>query len=233
MRTRHIDLALRACLTLCVLVLGVIVCNPKIAKASDLSLEEARDYLTSYSDVSTNVKGQEVFAEYSFASDEDLNAVAEFVSENGIEALNAAIDDAVQKDEMILAPFKLERTVSPSDVTKYISGNGTHNVSGQSYGLADFGKYGTGEYRVVLGYRVVVSGGQMTSIDSTSFDIPSITRSCTWGNLRLPNYVRASVCGATANYDVTKTIEIPIGDASFELKSIVDNEIFTVTTYLS
>lgn len=124
MRTRHIDLALRACLTLCVLVLGVIVCNPKIAKASDLSLEEARDYLTSYSDVSTNVKGQEVFTEYSFASDEDLNAVAEFVSENGIEALNAAIDDAVQKDEMILAPFKLERTVSPSDVTKYISGTG-------------------------------------------------------------------------------------------------------------
>lgn len=36
-----------------------------------------------------------MFAEYSFASDEDLNAVAEFVSENGIEALNAAIDDAV------------------------------------------------------------------------------------------------------------------------------------------
>lgn len=47
-----------------------------------------------------------------------------------------------------------------------------------------------------------------------------------------PNYVTATNAGSTANYVITKTIEIFIGDFGFEIKSETDPEVFAILTAL-
>lgn len=45
--------------------------------------------------------------------------------------------------------------------------------------------------------------------------------------------VQYTNCGVTANYLITKTVEVGLGDFSFEVKSETDNEIFALLTSLN
>ena len=82
-------------------------------------------------------------------------------------------------------------------------------------------------------YRVTVSNGKFTDLSSISFDIPYISAAGSWGSTSFPSYCNNTNYGVTANYLITKTVEIGIGDFSFEIKSETDNEIFALLTSLN
>lgn len=169
--------------------------------------------------------------QYIFSSEDDLNSAAQYIAENGLAAFNAALDiaieDAVSKEP---APTVLPRTTTPTTGYATVSGNGNHYVSTEAYGLASFDSLGTVEYLVELGYRVTVTNGVFTNLTSISFDIPYISAAGSWGNTRFPSYYTDTSAGVTANYDITKTVEVGVGDFSFEIKTETDNEVFALLT---
>ena len=194
------------------------------------ALEEAKEYLQDFCITEIN----EFTTVYQFSTEHDLNEAAAYIAKYGLDQFNAAVDDAINEAVSKEPPSELNkpRTTTPTTVYKTISGNGTHNISAEAYGLASFPTLGTVEYLVEFGYRLTVSNGQITGMSNISFNIPYISTAGSWGGLSVPNYVFPSSAGATANYTITKTIEIPIGNFSFTIKSETDNEIFAILTTL-
>jgi len=217
-----------------ILVLSMVftMSATSFATEQQMTVDEAREYLQTYNVTKTNEFGKEYSTQYIFNSEQDLEKAAAYIANNGLSAFNSALDNAVVEavsNEPQNTTPRL-RSTDPSTANKTVSGNGNHYVSAEAYGLASFDTLGTVEYLVELGYRVTVTNGSFTDLTSISFDIPYISAAGSWGNTRFPSYCTASSCGVTANYDITKTVEIGIGDFSFEIKSETDNEIFTLLT---
>ena len=152
----------------------------------------------------------------------------------GLADFNTAVDNAIAEvvSKEPQRTVALTRPTDPTTARETVSGNGTHNVSAQAYGLASFDTLGTVEYLVELGYTVTVSNGKFTKLSNISFDIPQISAAGSWGNTRFPSHCEPANCGVTANYDIVKTVEIGVGDFSFEIKSETDNETFALLTSL-
>jgi len=78
-----------------------------------------------------------------------------------------------------------------------------------------------------------VSNGEINNIGTINFDIYNMSSNTgSWGSVGLPNYCYPGYAGVTANYTVTKTIEIGIEDFSIVLKAESVNDVFAVLTSL-
>lgn len=195
------------------------------------SIEEAQEYLLSYCYVGLNQEGEEYTVTYEFDSTEDLNIVAEYIVENGVDNLDALITAAVEQDNQNSSGIAIPMTPTYSTMYRTIStSDGTKTVSGNTYGLCDFGNYGAVEYMAYLSYKIKVTGGVMEQVTGISFNIPSISTGGGYSNLSFPSYCTGTQAGVTANYHITKTVSIPIGDGGFNLVSESDTENFAVLT---
>ncbi len=198
------------------------------------SLEETKAYLKNYCEVRTNQVGKEYRVSYIFSTEQDLELAAQFVMENGLEAFNDAVKarvDELASEEKIHPDVSL-RSANPSSVHKTVSGNGNHRVSGRAPGIAHFGSLPGCEYMVELSYTATVSGGKFTNVSNISFDVPVIGASSEWGRLSFPSYCYDTSCGVTANFRITKTVSVPIGNFSFDIKAETSEEVFAVLTSL-
>lgn len=195
---------------------------------------DAKEYLTTYRKVDVNEFGNEFTTEYQFNTSQDLDGATSYITKYGLdafdEAVRIAIEEALHEEEQL--ELIMPRTTYPTTAYATISGNGTHTVSAETYGLASFDTLGTVEYSAILSYKVPVSNGKITGLSSISFDIPHISAAGSWGNLSLPSYNTSTHVGVTANYTITKTVEISIGDFEFVIKSETDNEVFALLTNL-
>lgn len=215
------------------LVLTFVFSMSTTAFASERSMtvEEATEYLENYYVTKENSAGETYTTQYIFSSEEDLNNAALYIAENGLAAFNAALDTAIEEavsNEPPTAPRPF--TTTPTTAYATVSGNGTHYVSAEAYGLANFDTLGTVEYLVELGYRVTLTDGTLSNVTSISFDIPYISAAGSWGDTSFPSYASGSHAGVTANYTITKSLEIGIDDFSFVIKSETDFEIFALLT---
>lgn len=218
----------------------MIVGSPLTVFASDttnssMTLNEAKEYLKTYKVTQKNSLGKDCTTQYTFKSEDDLNKVAAYIVENGLEnfhnKLNLEVSKIVSKEPKSTLP--MPRTVSPITAYANISGNGNHDISKTAYGLASFKSLGTLEYSVKLGYRATVTNGKISSVSRISFDIPYISNpSGSWGKLYAPSYVSDKSCGVTANFVITKTLTVGIGGGGISIKEETDNEVFSITTKL-
>jgi len=201
-----------------------------ITSENQLTFEEAKEYLTTYSEVNVNEFGKEFTTEYYFTTTQDLDAAAAYIVEFGLDVFNEAVEASVEEivsqesQSNLISPMTTDPTVAYATV----SGNGTHTVSAETYGLASFDTLGTVEYSASLSYKVVVSSGKISGLSSISFDIPYISAAGSWGDVSLPFYTTDTNAGVTANYTITKELEVSIGDFGFIIKSETDNEIFAL-----
>lgn len=197
--------------------------------------EEAKEYLKSLCEVKTNEFGKEFTTVYQFETEYDLNEAATYIVENGLDEFNKAVDAAVEK--FVSSEPKPElispKSTTPTVVYETISGDGSHVVSGEAYGLASFESLGGLEYSVCLSYTVTVSNGEITGLSSINFDIDWMGfPSGGWEGLSIPFYTTSTHAGATANYTITKSVSIAIGDFEFIIVTESDNEIFSILTTL-
>lgn len=202
------------------------------AAEPQMTVEEARQYLKSYNVTKINSEGEEYSTQYIFKSDEDLEKAATYISENGLskfnEELNSEIKEVVSKE-----PEKMQaRTTTPSVSYATVYGNGTHTVKATTQGLATFDTLGSVEYKATLQYRVTASNGVFTAVSNPTFDIPYISAGGSWGKVSLPSYYNGVNAGVTANYTITKTVSIPVGNFSVDVKSETDKEVFALSTTL-
>lgn len=199
-----------------------------------MTFEEAKEYLESYNATQMNSLGKRYTTQYVFHSEQDLNRAAAYIAENGLDEFNADLDNAiaeiVENDLEAVPPQK--RTVTPSAVEEAVSGDGTHYVYAIEGGLASFDTLGTVMYSVELSYRVTVKDGKFTQLNNISFDIPSIGPAGSWGEVSFSSYCIDEHCGVTASYVITKTLEVGVGDFSFEIKSETDEDIFSLLAYI-
>lgn len=194
-----------------------------------MTVEEATEYLETYCATKENAAGKIYTTQYIFSSKDDLNTAAQYIAKNGLDAFNAALDTAIAevvRNETPTTP----RTTTPTTAYATVSGNGNHYVSAEAEGLASFDTLGTVEYIVELGYRVTLNNGTLSNVTNISFDIPFISAAGSWSCTSLPSHASGGNAGVTANFLITKTVEISIGDFSFEVKSETDNEIFALLT---
>lgn len=196
-----------------------------------MTFDEAKNYLLNYSITETDSDGDECTTCYVFESEDKLNNAANYIVENGLDAfnhvVNETINDVVSKEPKIEA-----RETDPAIVYETVSGDGTHYVSAEAYGYSSFPTLGAIQYIVELSYRATVKGGKFTSVSSASVDFPVIDVSGSYGKISLPSYCNNTSCGVTANYTITKSIDIPLGDGSFTIKSESDKENFALITNL-
>lgn len=214
------------------LVMTLSLSIVSLAGEEKMTVEEAKDYLLNYNVKRTNEFGKEYTTKYVFDSEDDLQKAALYISNNGLLKFDTELDKAI-KEAVANEPksnIPTTRSTNPSAGYAKVSGNGTHYVSAQAYGLASFDTLGTVEYLVKLGYKVTVSNGNFTNITGISFDIPTISAAGSWGNTRFPSSCSAKNCSVTANYDITKTLEVGVGDFSVIVKSETDNEVFALLT---
>lgn len=192
----------------------------------------AREYLMNYNKEEVDEFGKAFTTEYNFKTSQDLDAAATYIADHGLEAFNEAVENAIREAVSQEPKSAMTRTTDPATVYRTVSGDGNHDVRAEAYGLARFNTLGTVEYRVELGYRVNVQNGRFTQVTSTRFDIPYISAAGSWGDLRMPSHCTSTNAGVTANYTITKSVQISVGDFGFEIKSETDNEIFSLLTNL-
>lgn len=216
------------------LLLLLALSAPAFAAEQAMTFEEAKEYLNNFNVTKNNQFGKSYTISYVFKSESDLNSAAEYIVNNGLSSFNSALDsaiaEAVSNEPQQTIPTS--RSISPTVVYKNISGNGRHRVSGEAYGLASFDTLGSLEYRVELGYQVTVTGGKITNISSISFDVPYIGASGSWGNISFPSQYTDYSCSVTANYTITKSVTVGVGDFSVEVKSETDYEGFPLVANL-
>lgn len=195
-------------------------------------IADAKEYLTNYKKLDINEFGKEFTTEYYFQTNQDLDAAAIYIADYGLSAFNEAVEAAIRETVSQEPKLKIPRVTDPLIVYETVSGDGNHDVSAEAYGLASFKTLGTVEYIVELGYRINVQNGQFTRLTSSRFDIPHISSAGSWGNIRMPSHCTSTNAGITANYTITKTVEISVGDFGFDIKSETANETFSLLTSL-
>lgn len=201
-----------------------------------LTLDEAKEYLLNYKGITNNIYGGEVVVEYSFKSTDDFEKAAIYIVDNGVDAFHESANRAAQElgaEEGGAVPVPIvHRTVDPSSITVTISGNGTHRVEETAaYAIATFESLGSVEYKPTLGYTVTVEKGKIVSLSKYSFSPNIFSPAGSWDSLRYEEYNTGTRAGVTANFTISKTIDLPIGDFSVE-RTETDSEIFTVIVFL-
>lgn len=195
-------------------------------------IEEAKEYLSNFYVEDVNEYGKVFSTQYIFKTEEDLEKAAEYIADYGLDKFNEDVESAIEREVAKEPKTPVTRSAYPASVTKTVSGEGNHNVSELVAGLASFDTLGTVEYTVELGYRLTVQNNKFTQLTDISFDIPYISGGGSWGDITIPSYCNDKHAGATANYTVTKSVEISIGNFGFEIKSETDNEVFSLITNL-
>lgn len=210
-----------------------------VSSESDFSLEsrseeieEAKKYLSNYFVEDVNEYGKVFSTQYIFKTEEDLEKAAEYIVDYGLDKFNEDVESAVKSEVAKEKKTPVAKSANPPSVTKTVSGEGNHNVSELVAGLASFDTLGTVEYTVELGYRVTVQNNKFTQLTNISFDVPYISGGGSWGDITIPSYCEDKYAGATANYTITKSVEISVGNFDFEIKSETDNEVFSLITNL-
>lgn len=206
------------------------------ATSSEMTFEEAKEYLENYRELQTNSAGKEVTIQYHFGSEESLNRAASYIADYGLDAFNDMIDkrieEAVSQEQKGLVP--LPRTTNPTTYYATVPcKSGHYNIVGTANGFCDFGKMGTAEYRIELRYTAHVSNESFFLVNNieltplwTSYadGIVEITeKSC-------PSFCYPKNCGVTANYIVSKGIPIDPNDPNSWIDASVDHEVFPVNT---
>ena len=210
----------------------VMVFNVTAFASSTMTFEQAKEYLQNYHETRENDFGEIYTVQYIFDSEEDLNKAAIFIVENGLDEFNNALDKEIaeyvknEETSTLVQP----RTAFPSNSYETVSGDGTHQVEVVAGGLASFDTLGTLDYRVELGYRVTVRNGKFVSISSISFDVPYVGQGGSWGELSLPSYCTDYNCGVTANYVISKSVDLGIGDFGITIKTETDKEYLSLET---
>ncbi|MGF6375163.1 hypothetical protein M2140_000197 [Clostridiales Family XIII bacterium PM5-7] len=207
--------------------------NENLGVKNKYSFAQAKEYLVSFSDISINEDGGKVITYYSFADEENLNIIAQYISEHGLEKfqrdLDAALKRAISTEELNRTQKQVMRT-TPTTKYAYVKGNGTHSVRSSASGLIKFNKVGAVEYLVELSYKAVVSGGKFVSKKNVSFDIPYISTGGTWGKVSLPGYIDDNSVGVTSNFEITKKLKVPIGIGEIVVRSETKADIFALIT---
>lgn len=223
------------------LILVLILPGTSIAAVSSdnqsYDLAAAKEYLLNYEKVNYNKSGEKYTTIYIFETDDDLNAAAEYIVENGLKAfkemLDAGVALAIEAEES-KGGLAMNRTATPSFVEKTVSGDGFHYVSDRAEGFCDFGKYGDVEYLIEFGFNVRIENGEFTSVGNVDFDMLYISTGGDYGDLSFPEYCTPNGAGITANYSITKTVTSPIPGTDFSIgqKSEADYDSFGIAVVL-
>ncbi len=217
-------------ITIFVLIFGIFT---YASEPQTMSVEEAKTYLLTYKEVCINEFGKEYTIEFNFKSDEDLNRAAIFISKNGVDVFHQECNNEIKKIVANEKKSPITRTTTPQTVRKTVSGDGRHTVNAEASGLASFEQIGTLEYIVELGYTVDVSNGKFTGLTNIHFDIPYIGNSGSFGDITLPSHCTNTNAGVTANYTISKTVTVSVGDFGVDVITKTDNEIFSLLTSIS
>lgn len=214
-----------------VMIFVLIFSASAFAATPEISIEEAKAYLTNYSEEKMNEYGEPYTLSYEFKDEEDLEMLANYIVANGVDGFNAMIEEELQKvaekEPQQTSPPK--RIASPSVIHKSISGDGRHVVSATTSGLVSFDKCGSVEYRVELRYTVTVKNGEFVSLTTPSFRTAYISpTSATIDDVSLPNHCKPKEAGVTANYTVTGRIELQTPAGSITLVSENKRDIFAL-----
>lgn len=194
------------------------------------TFEEAKAYLLDYSDVVQNEQGKDVTLTYEFDSEEQLNSAATYIVEHGIVAFNEKISNDLEiylqnEEHNVVMP----REVSPMSIQKTISGNKTHKILGEAYGLASFATLGTGEYKVDLSYNVVVKNGKISSVSTPKLSFPMMSGGLSSDNISINKVPETYKVSVTARYDIVKKANLGM----INIKAETDTEVFGVAALLS
>lgn len=201
--------------------------------SSENEIAEAKRYLQNYRMVRTNSQGKTYTLSFDFQSENDLNETAVYLVSIGRDAFNAEVVAALSNENTGNTHGNVQPcTAEPSVVYETISGNGSHRVTATAHGYSSFDTLGEAEYVVELSYYVVVRDGVMKNIDTPRINVTLYTSSCSWGNASLPSYCTDYSCGVTANYTITKTLEIPVGPTGIPVKAETDPDSFALLTTL-
>lgn len=195
-----------------------------------LSLEQAKNYLTSYCETSINEDGKEIETKYDFDNEEDLNDVAAYIAEYGLDKFNSELDvalrNAVKQEETSM--IQTRATTPSTGHAKISTSNGTHTAKILASGLVKFNKVGNVEYSIDMSYDVVVKSKKFKSINNMKFDIPYLSTGGSWGGLSLSPYVTDKSAGVTANYKITKKLNVPVGSIDVPLRSETKADLFAL-----
>ena len=189
-------------------------------------------------------EGGEFLTSYVIRSEEDIYALAEQIYANGwdwfYKEVHTQLQEELQKETPLSLPGVIEsggeiQSTSPSSQTLVVSGNGTHPlVSDPAYGLVSFPSVGTAEYTIILRYSVIVAGGVMTQIvdGSPNASFPAKSANTVITEKTYQKYCYSTQCGVTANYKITKSIQISIGVIPIEIRSETVRDFFALLAHL-
>lgn len=74
--------------------------------ATPMTLEEAKEYLSSYNVTKTNAAGKEYTTQYVFDSESDLNKAAAYIVEHGLDNFNNTLDVAISEAVTCVVKYK-------------------------------------------------------------------------------------------------------------------------------
>ncbi|WP_160203200.1 MULTISPECIES: hypothetical protein [Anaerotruncus] len=123
----------------------------------------------------------------------------------------------------------MKRMIAPMSIQKTISGNKTHKILGEAYGLASFATLGTGEYKVDLSYSVVVKNGKISSVSTPKLSFPMMSGGLSYDNISINKVPETHKVSVTARYDIVKKANLGM----INIKAETDTEVFGVAALLS
>ncbi len=227
---KFLTVILAAVITVCMVTPVFAISDNTQSLPSDQAIEIAKSYFLNYSEVSLNSSGQEVVTSYGDVTAEMLDKIAIYIAQVGVSAfeeeVKAAIEDVVTDESINTTRSAPMRTIS-----KYVKLNeGNNYISGSEPMLVDFGELGTMEYTATLRYTLKVQNGAIVDLNSPGFEL-SLPAYGSYSNVRLPYTFSDTYANMTANYDVTKTIDVPIIIGSIPIRSATTNQINILQTY--
>lgn len=157
-------------------LVGAIISPARARADGAMSVEEAKEYLLTYTSYAENDFGEPLYVRYEFQSSEQLDAAADLLIDMGVDEFNDYIDDLVDKE--LASEPQVEAPVpaisNPGTLYRTVSGNGSHDISASTTGLSNFGKYGSIMFNTSIGMRVNVTNGKISSCSSPWFKVSDI-----------------------------------------------------------
>lgn len=227
-----------------ILVVSILLINSMslevLAQSADevqnLTVDEAKAYLETYREEKTNELGKTYTIEYEFASEIDLNRAAQYIVENGIEVFNreleSQIEEKVQNEDVIQT--QNIRAANPLSAVYYLNRTeSSQRATSDIFGRAYFDTLGSVEYILTLKYTVLVNTNNGTIQDANRPTL--LTRHMSGGgalgDYTIPMGHSSTGASATANYYITKSVEIGLEDFSFSIKTEQTQDWFVLYSY--
>lgn len=167
-----------------VLVMSMAAPTLAVVPGDDAQTEQAKELLTTYSQVITDESGIKTTIRFQFHTEDALNEAAAYVVKYGMDAflqkVEAEIVDKYGSNNSAdnISPLQdHSQTVLPSAARVYISGDGIHNVSATGSGTVGFTNIFLEpiKYTVKFSYRVTVKDGVITNVNGLSASFPTMT----------------------------------------------------------